>query len=89
MRLTEMQKEYWRRNVRMTTLLLLLWFAVAFFGSYFAPQLNRIVVFDFPLGFYIGAQGALVVFVLIVFFYAIYMNRLDKEYGVQEADEEQ
>jgi len=35
-----------------------------------------------------GAQGSLIIYVLIIWFYARRMNQLDNEYGVQEGEEE-
>lgn len=83
MRLTERHSEYWRRNLRLTALLLAIWFVVTFVASWFARELNAIEIIG-PLGFYMGAQGSLVVYVLIIWFYARKMNNLDQEYGVQE-----
>ncbi|MFN7752409.1 MAG: DUF4212 domain-containing protein [Pseudomonadota bacterium] len=88
MQLTERHQEYWRRNLRITAILLAIWFVVTFVCSYFARELNQIVIFGFPLGFYMGAQGALIVYLIIIGYYASYMNRLDKEYGVAEGDDE-
>ena len=88
MRLERKQREYWRRNLRMTAFLLAIWFVVTFVVSYFARDLGGIVVLGFPLGFYMGAQGAPVIYVLIIWWYARYMNRLDREYGVSDADAE-
>lgn len=76
------QREYWRKNLRVTLGLLLLWFLVTFVASYFARELNALIIFGFPLGFYMGAQGALLVYMLIVVFYAWYMKRLDRAYGM-------
>ena len=87
MAVSEKHREYWRRNLALTGALLSVWFVVTFVASYFARELNEIVVLGFPLGFYIGAQGALIVYVLIVWYYARTMNRLDKEYDVDERDE--
>lgn len=84
MSLTQKRKEYWQRNLRMSTFLLVVWFVVTFVVSYYARELGQITVFGFPLGFYMGAQGALIVYVLIVWFYARYMNALDREYGARE-----
>lgn len=81
------KKDYWRRNQRITVILLLIWFVVTFVASYYARALSSITVLGFPLGFYMGAQGALLVYVLIIGFYASYMNRLDREYGAIEADD--
>ena len=87
MQLTEKHKEYWQRNLRITAILLSIWFVVTFVASFFARELNEIVVMGFPLGFYMGAQGSLIVYVLIIWFYARYMNKLDLEYGVQEEED--
>ncbi|MDA0190091.1 MAG: DUF4212 domain-containing protein [Proteobacteria bacterium] len=77
-------REYWQRNLRITAFLLLVWFVVTFVASFFARELNAIVVFGFPLGFYMGAQGALIVYFLIIWGYARYMNRLDQDYGLDQ-----
>lgn len=83
---TEKQKTYWKRNLKMTVFLLLIWFVVTFVVSYFARELSGMTILGFPFGFYMGAQGALIVYVTIIFFYARYMNRLDEEYGVDERE---
>lgn len=80
-------REYWHRNLRMTVFLLAVWFLVTYVVAFFARDLNSITVFGFPLGFYMGAQGALIVYVGIIWFYARYMNKLDKEYGVHEGND--
>lgn len=87
MELTEKHREYWQRNLKITATLLAIWFVVTYVAGFFARELNSIILFGFPLGFYIGAQGALVVYVVIIFYYARYMNRLDKEYGVAEKED--
>ena len=86
MQLTEQHREYWRKNVRLTAILLAIWFVVTYIVGWFARDLNAITVFGFPLGFYMGAQGALVVYVVIIFYYAKRMNRMDREHGVAEEE---
>lgn len=86
MQLTERHREYWRKNLVITAILLGIWFVVTYVVGFFARELNTITFFGWPLGFYMGAQGSLVVYVVIIFFYAIRMNKLDKEYGVSEED---
>jgi putative solute:sodium symporter small subunit len=86
MQLTDRQKEYWRRNMRMTAILLAIWFVVTYVVGFFARELNELVIFGFPFGFYMGAQGALIIYVVIIFYYANRMNKLDIEYGVAEED---
>jgi putative solute:sodium symporter small subunit len=87
MELSDKHKEYWQKNLRITAVLLAIWFVATFVVIYFAPQLNNIVIMGFPLAFYMGAQGSLIIYVLIIWFYARRMNQLDNEYGVQEGAE--
>ncbi|MBX3609832.1 MAG: DUF4212 domain-containing protein [Hydrogenophaga sp.] len=86
MQLTEKHRQYWRKNLNVTAILLVIWFFVTFVVAYFARDLN-FSFFGWPFSFWVGAQGALVVYVLIIGFYARYMNRLDIEHGVNEAEE--
>ena len=88
MQLTKKHQAYWSRNLKITALLLLVWFVVTFVASWYAQELNAIVVFGFPLGFYMGAQGSLIVYVSIIGVYARYMNRLDRKYGEKESRDE-
>lgn len=87
MQLTQKHKEYWQRNLRMTAILLAIWFVVTFVVSFYARELSGVTILGFPLGFYMGAQGSLVIYVLIIWFYARYMNALDQEYDVHEGGE--
>ena len=86
MQLTERHKEYWRRNMKMTAILLAIWFVVTYVVGFYARELNELVIFGFPFGFYMGAQGSLIIYVIMIFFYAIRMNKLDKEYDVAEGE---
>lgn len=88
MQLTEKHLEYWHRNLKMTAILLFIWFLVTFVIGYFARELSGITVLGFPLSFYMGAQGSLIIYVVIIWYYARYMNKLDMEYGVHEGEEE-
>lgn len=85
MELTDKHRRYWRKNLRMTALLLLIWFVVTFGVSYYARELD-FSFFGWPFSFWVGAQGALVVYVAIVGFYAWYMGRLDIEHGLEERE---
>jgi len=86
MELTERHKEYWSRNLRLTAVLLLIWFVVTYVMAYFAIPLAEINFFGWPLSFYMAAQGSLIVYVLIIWYYARAMRKMDLEYGVDEGD---
>lgn len=78
----ERARLYWRENQRLIIILLVIWFAVSFVPVLFVNQLNAIVIAGFPLGYYMGAQGSLIVFVIQIFYYAYAMNKLDQKYGL-------
>lgn len=84
--LTQEQKDsYWRYNMRLTLILLAIWFVVAYLlGGIFAGAMNRFSFLGFPLGYYIAAQGSLAVFVIEIAVYARLMNKKDREYGINE-----
>jgi putative solute:sodium symporter small subunit len=86
MQLTDRHREYWRKNLVITAVLLFVWFVVTFVEAWYARELNQINFFGFPLGFYMSAQGSLAIYVAIIGIYAWYMGKLDKEYGVDEGD---
>jgi putative solute:sodium symporter small subunit len=86
MELTQKHEEYWRKNLVVTGLLLLVWFIVTFVEAWFARELANVTFFGFPLSFYMSAQGSLAIYVIIIGVYALIMRKLDLEYGVDEGD---
>ena len=80
------RREHWRSNLRLTGLLLAIWFLVSFGVIWYARQLNEIVIAGFPLGFYMGAQGTLIVYLILVKIYAKRMGDLDERWGVNEPE---
>jgi putative solute:sodium symporter small subunit len=87
MQLTASHREYWRKNLVITAILLGIWFVATFVVAWYARDLNTITFLGFPLGFYMSAQGSLIVYVAIIYVYARYMSKLDKEYNVDEGDD--
>jgi putative solute:sodium symporter small subunit len=85
MQLTEKHRQYWQKNLRLTAVLLAIWFVVTYVVSYFARDLS-FTFFGWPFSFWMGAQGSLIVYVIIIGYYARTMNRLDQEHGVAEEE---
>ena len=84
------RSEYWRRNIRYVGILLAVWFLVSYgFGILLVEPLNRFTLpgTGFPLGFWFAQQGAIYVFVVLIFVYVWLMNRLDREFDVDEGEE--
>ncbi len=76
---------YWKTNIRYVLILLSIWFLVSYvFGIFLVDQLNSIRIGGFKLGFWFAQQGAIYVFVVLIFVYVYLMNKLDKQYGVDE-----
>jgi putative solute:sodium symporter small subunit len=86
MELSARHHEYWRKNLVITAVLLAIWFVATFVEAWYARELNQVSFLGFPLGFYMSAQGSLIIYVVIIWVYAKYMQKLDKEYGVDEGD---
>jgi putative solute:sodium symporter small subunit len=81
----EQRRAYWRYNITLTTILLVIWFVAAYIVSgLLAGWLNQYTFFGFPLGYYMAAQGSLAIFVIEIAVYAYLMNRLDLRYGIRE-----
>lgn len=76
---------YWRANLKLGAVLLVIWFLVSFgFGILLVEPLNRIPFFGFKLGFWWAQQGAIYVFIVLIFVYAAAMKRLDRKYDVHD-----
>jgi len=81
----EQKKSYWRYNITLTTVLLIIWFVVTYLISgLWAASLNQFSFLGFPLGYYMAAQGSLAIFVIEIAVYAYLMNKLDLKYGIRE-----
>ena len=76
---------YWKANLNLIRICLVIWALVSFgFAILLRPLVSGISVGGTDLGFWFAQQGSILVFLLLIFFYAWRMNRLDKQYGVDE-----
>lgn len=82
--MTSKANRHWRKTKRLTFVLILLWIFVTFGLTWFARTINEVVILGFPLGFYMAAQGALVINLIIIWWYNRQMNKLDAEFGVED-----
>jgi len=87
---TSTPNAYWQTNLRYLASLLTVWFIVSYgCGILFIEELNRIRIGGFYLGFWFAQQGAIYVFVVLIFVYVQLMKRLDKLHGLNEQDEQE
>ena len=76
---------YWRENLRYLIVLLTIWFVVSYgCGILFKDALNEFKLCGFKLGFWFAQQGSIYAFVILIFVYVRLMNKLDKEFDVDE-----
>ncbi len=76
---------YWKANVRSIWICMAIWALVSYgFGILLRPMVSGIKVGGSDLGFWFAQQGSILVFIVLIFVYAAWMNRLDREHGVEE-----
>ncbi len=80
----EVRAAHWAKTKSLTITVLVIWFIFSFVVHWFADALNSISFLGFPLGFYMAAQGSLVVFVVLIFWLARRQGKIDEEFGVAE-----
>jgi putative solute:sodium symporter small subunit len=88
--ISERLRAYWRENLRLVAILLVIWFLAAYAHPPFAKALNNVTILTgFPLGYWLASQGSLAIFVILIFAYALIMNNvIDPKYGFGEEEEE-
>ena len=79
---------HWRKTTNLMLMHLGVWFFFGYIVHMFVVPLNKIIipVLNFPLGFYMAAQGSLIVFVVQLFLFAKQQDKIDREFGVAEDD---
>ena len=83
------RRDYWRKNLRLMAVLLSIWALVSFgAGIIFVEPLNNFSLGGFPLGFWFAQQGSIITFVALIAIYVTRMDKLDKEFGIDEYEEE-
>jgi len=82
---SENRKAYWRANLRLTAVMLAIWFTISYLaGIVFVEQLNAINLGGYKLGFWFAQQGSMYGFVIIIFVYAHLMAKIDRKFGVHD-----
>ncbi len=77
----EREQRYWRSNVRLIRNLLIIWGFVSLGCSILlVPLLNNLTLRNVPFGFWMAQQGSIFIFVILIFIYAISIDKLDRRY---------
>jgi len=83
---TSQKEVHWQRTRSLMIVHLVIWFVFSYLVHWFAPQLNKVSFMHFPLGFYLAAQGSLIVFVVQLFVFAKQQEKIDRECGMAEEE---
>lgn len=79
------REAYWKANLKLVAWCLAIWFVVSYlFGIILVDQLNAIQIGGYRLGFWFAQQGSMYIFVILIFFYAARMRKLDQKFNVHE-----
>jgi putative solute:sodium symporter small subunit len=81
---SQQREVHWQRTKRLMWIHLIIWFIFSFVVHWFAADLNKVSFMHFPLGFYMAAQGSLIVFVVQLFVFSAQQDKIDRECGVAE-----
>lgn len=74
-------RAYWRANIRLIRNLLIIWGIVSLGLSILGVSpLNNIMLGKLPFGFWMAQQGSIFVFVILIFVYAVQMDKIDRKY---------
>ena len=80
----ENHRAYWRKNVALIRNLLIVWALVSLvFSILLVEPLNTIRFFGVPFGFWMAQQGSILIFVALIFIYAVQMDKLDREHNIR------
>lgn len=75
---------HWLKTSRLMIVMMALWIFFGYVIHAFVIPLNTIKFLGFPLGFYMAAQGSLIAFVVMLFWFAKAQDKIDREAGVAE-----
>jgi len=78
------REAHWAKTKGLMITTLIIWFIFSYFIHWFADGLNNVTFLGFPLGFYMSAQGSLVIFVVLIFWFARRQHAIDVDHGVAE-----
>lgn len=78
------QEAHWAKTRTLMIVHLTIWFIFSYVVHWFAPELNKFSFLHFPVGYYMAAQGSLIVFVVQLFIFVRQQHNVDVEFGMAE-----
>ena len=80
--------KHWEKTKGLMVITLVIWFIFGYLIFMFGSSLNEGSFLGYPLAYYMCAQGSIVAFVVLIFWFANKQEKIDEEFGFQERGED-
>ena len=82
------KERHWEKTKGLMMLTLAIWFIFSIVIFMFGEGLNNGSFLGYPLAYYMCAQGSIVIFVVLIFWFANRQEKIDEEFGFAERGED-
>ena len=83
------KERHWEKPKGLMILTLLIWFIFSIVIFMFGESLNNGSFLGNPLAYYMCAQGSIIIFVVLIFWFANRQEKIDEEFGFAERGEDE
>ena len=81
------KEKHWQKTKGHMIITLCLWAFFSMVIFLFGYEINGMSFLGYPLAYYMTAQGSLLAFVLIIFWFANKQEKIDEEFGFGEKED--
>ena len=83
------KERHWEKTKGLMMLTLAIWFVFSIVIFMFGEGLNDGSFLGYPLAYYMCAQGSIIIFVVLIFWFANRQEKIDEEFGFAERGEDE
>jgi len=83
------KERHWEKTKGLMIMTLAIWFIFSIVIFMFGEGLNNSSFLGYPLAYYMCAQGSIVIFVVLIFWFANRQEKIDEEFGFAEKGEDE
>ena len=83
------KERHWEKTKGLMMLTFGIWFIFSIVIFMFGESLNNGSFLGYPLAYYMCAQGSIVIFVVLIFWFANRQEKIDEEFGFAERGEDE
>ena len=82
------KERHWEKTKGLMIITLAIWFVFSIVIFMFGESLNNGSFLGYPLAYYMCAQGSIIIFVVLIFWFANRQEKIDEEFGFTEKEED-